>query len=268
MEQRATYTHPQNRETPSKNRVWNFSSDSSLCTWVNRPQLPETTSVTSACRYETVSGISYWLSRDPIEERGGVNLYGIGGNNLINNWDYLGLKEVSFLYALGASQGTAGIISAPVTMHRKVKNYKAPKDAKYNCTLSIKRGVSTSTFKDALSKYDRIYFAGHGDKEMVKVKRPNSTLPKLALRTEIIFSDGSFFLNDVLAKGAGTVKATDVHFLVCYDLYVDTDNKLGVKVHRYMQNSLKNNIACNEYYTSSIIKKYKDEKCKCLKIKK
>ena len=33
-----------------------------------------------------------WLSRDPIEEQGGVNLYGMGANNPINRIDPLGLS--------------------------------------------------------------------------------------------------------------------------------------------------------------------------------
>ena len=32
-----------------------------------------------------------WLSRDPIGEAGGVNLYGFVGNDPVNRWDYLGL---------------------------------------------------------------------------------------------------------------------------------------------------------------------------------
>jgi len=32
-----------------------------------------------------------WPSRDPIEERGGVNLYGFVGNNGVGKWDYLGM---------------------------------------------------------------------------------------------------------------------------------------------------------------------------------
>src|SRR5690606_16212732 len=32
-----------------------------------------------------------WLGRDPIEEQGGLNLYGIVGNDAVNSWDYLGL---------------------------------------------------------------------------------------------------------------------------------------------------------------------------------
>ena len=34
-----------------------------------------------------------WLSKDPIEEDGGVNLYGFVGNNPIGRWDYLGMEE-------------------------------------------------------------------------------------------------------------------------------------------------------------------------------
>lgn len=32
-----------------------------------------------------------WLSRDPIGERGGANLYGVVANSPVNHWDYLGL---------------------------------------------------------------------------------------------------------------------------------------------------------------------------------
>ena len=37
-----------------------------------------------------------WLSRDPIEERGGLNLYGMIGNDVLNALDYLGLSRVFF----------------------------------------------------------------------------------------------------------------------------------------------------------------------------
>jgi len=38
-----------------------------------------------------------WLSRDPIGERGGLNLYGFVGNNGINYWDKLGLASQACL---------------------------------------------------------------------------------------------------------------------------------------------------------------------------
>jgi len=34
-----------------------------------------------------------WLNRDPIEEQGGLNLYGSVGNDAVNAWDYLGLSS-------------------------------------------------------------------------------------------------------------------------------------------------------------------------------
>ena len=37
--------------------------------------------------------VSLWPSRDPIEEEGGINLYGMVGNNAVNHWDVLGLEE-------------------------------------------------------------------------------------------------------------------------------------------------------------------------------
>jgi RHS repeat-associated protein len=34
--------------------------------------------------------VGRWINRDPIQERGGVNLYGMVANNPVNFWDYLG----------------------------------------------------------------------------------------------------------------------------------------------------------------------------------
>ena len=43
--------------------------------------------------YDAVNG--RWLNRDPIAERGGINLYGMVGNDPVNRWDYLGLRDLS-----------------------------------------------------------------------------------------------------------------------------------------------------------------------------
>ncbi len=42
-----------------------------------------------------------WPNRDPIEERGGINLYGMVGNDAVNNTDELGLKITK--YSVGAA---------------------------------------------------------------------------------------------------------------------------------------------------------------------
>ncbi|MDD4406250.1 MAG: RHS repeat-associated core domain-containing protein [Parabacteroides sp.] len=39
-----------------------------------------------------------WLSRDPIEERGGLNLYGFVNNDPVNKWDKLGLISDERMY--------------------------------------------------------------------------------------------------------------------------------------------------------------------------
>jgi len=45
--------------------------------------------------YETAMGRASWPSRDPIGERGGVNLYGTVGNDIVNGYDILGNRWTS-----------------------------------------------------------------------------------------------------------------------------------------------------------------------------
>ena len=40
------------------------------------------------------AGKGRFVGRDPIEEQGGLNLYGFCGNNGVNRWDYLGMNPV------------------------------------------------------------------------------------------------------------------------------------------------------------------------------
>ena len=69
-----------------------------------------------------------WPSRDPIGERGGVNLYGFVGNNGVNRWDYLGMKCCVLFYdsptwnhvALDCDDGT--YVSAFPTSNAMVGN--------------------------------------------------------------------------------------------------------------------------------------------------
>jgi RHS repeat-associated protein len=58
--------------------------------------------------YDPVTG--RWPSRDPIEERGGINLYGFVGNDGVNQWDYLGqsfdgVRRGSWSYFRGVFRG-------------------------------------------------------------------------------------------------------------------------------------------------------------------
>lgn len=42
-----------------------------------------------------------WLSRDPIEEWGGINLYGMLGNDTVNQWDLWGLSACGYWWGVG-----------------------------------------------------------------------------------------------------------------------------------------------------------------------
>ena len=50
--------------------------------------------------------IGRWISRDPIGERGGINLYGMVGNDSVNRWDLLGLL-VTAKYDISSQKFTA-----------------------------------------------------------------------------------------------------------------------------------------------------------------
>jgi len=78
----------------AKNRVWDFFDEPTKPRPANRPRTQQPRRENRPCSYKTASGRPYWPSRDPIEERGGVNLYGFVGNNGVNKWDRLGLMEV------------------------------------------------------------------------------------------------------------------------------------------------------------------------------
>jgi uncharacterized protein RhaS with RHS repeats len=52
--------------------------------------------------YDPLTG--RWPSRDPIEEEGGMNLYGFVGNDGVGSWDYLGMyNSIVDVKILGAS---------------------------------------------------------------------------------------------------------------------------------------------------------------------
>jgi RHS repeat-associated protein len=63
--------------------------------------------------YDPVTG--RWPSRDPIAEKGGLNLYGFVENDGINRWDYLGLSCKQDCKNTAKRKGT-GIIAMAVVM--------------------------------------------------------------------------------------------------------------------------------------------------------
>jgi hypothetical protein len=98
----------------AKNRVWGFFRESvSVCLETCPPAL-EPHQKNYAGPQETASGIPLWPSRDPIEEEGGVNLYGFVGNDGVSQWDLLGLANCD-KDSVGEWRGSASVKSFKVS---------------------------------------------------------------------------------------------------------------------------------------------------------
>ena len=63
--------------------------------------------------------IGKWMTRDPLGEAGGINLYGFVGNNAVNYYDPWGLKDFEMRMWVGGSVGYAiiggGVYNATIT---------------------------------------------------------------------------------------------------------------------------------------------------------
>lgn len=81
----------------AQNRVWGFFAESNRQRSTNRrnPQQPRRENRPALTK--TASGILLWPSRDPVEEKGGVNLYGFVGNDGVNCVEFLGLKLIKYV---------------------------------------------------------------------------------------------------------------------------------------------------------------------------
>ncbi len=86
----STATAPERRNVTEKNRVWDFFRLSNETHPAIRRQPAQPRRKIRPAAMKPVSGIPYWPSRDPIEEDGGLNLYGFVGNDGINLADVLG----------------------------------------------------------------------------------------------------------------------------------------------------------------------------------
>jgi len=88
---------------PSKNRVWGFSATSRNRAWKSTSQVLEPQQENQPTPTTTASGVHYyglryyslelgrWINRDPIGERGGLNVYVFAKNSPVALYDLLGL---------------------------------------------------------------------------------------------------------------------------------------------------------------------------------
>ena len=81
---------PEKCDPTAKNRVWGFFGDAPKTSRSNRPQSLQPRRENRPTTTKVASGRTYWPSRDPIEEEGGINLYGMVGNDAVGEIDILG----------------------------------------------------------------------------------------------------------------------------------------------------------------------------------
>jgi hypothetical protein len=128
-----------------KNRVWGFENTPSGRPVVEPPLSSENATGSVQYTYQIASGRAEWLSRDPIGENGGVNLYGYVHNSTINLTDSLGLcddpKKCDSL--LQAAQAADAAIPALV---------RALSDAQRQVTLTH-AGVAAAAVSLAYARY-------------------------------------------------------------------------------------------------------------------
>ena len=83
---------------PFGNRITNTGPDVDICPFGFSTKY--TDSETGIVHYDLRDyspQLGRFISADPIQERGGVNLYGFVGNDAVNRWDYLGLAVVEMV---------------------------------------------------------------------------------------------------------------------------------------------------------------------------
>jgi hypothetical protein len=115
--------------------------------------------------YESAMGRAYWLSRDPIEERGGINLYGFVGNDSVNYTDYLGLKD--FLDPWSNTIPNTGAkekdINALLAELKALEAVVGKKDGKKCFDVEVHRNAGTNReFLVASRSCDIPFYIAHG----------------------------------------------------------------------------------------------------------
>ena len=124
-QQPSRFLHHARETSPLKTRVWGFRQPPSGRFSSRRRRTRAIATGSTRCAYKTASGRRQWPNRDPIGERGGVNLYGFVGNTPINFVD----TDGRFPFAVFAIPFIWGAIMAP-----EYANAPAPGDPTFRLT--------------------------------------------------------------------------------------------------------------------------------------
>jgi RHS repeat-associated protein len=162
---------------PPTGQTTNLVSGSNIATFQYTGDYYHSTSGLSLTKYRAYdSNTGRWLSRDPIGERGGLNLY-----------DYVGNNSISFIDALGTEGTWSFDISYPKDERPLIQvSYTMSEDEKKCCnTVEIKRYVSYRMSLGFMVPDPNPYLSGGiGNKYMPATAdpdQPGGPLPSITL---------------------------------------------------------------------------------------
>ena len=89
-----------------------------------------------------------WASRDPIGERGGLNLYAFLGNDWVNQWDYIGLSKKGFSFE--DLIGDSALAKNMKKLHRELKEAEAKAKATKDSLDRVKEKELSDKYNEAL----------------------------------------------------------------------------------------------------------------------
>jgi RHS repeat-associated protein len=116
----------------------------------NRSNSLKTSQEKSIYTYKTASGRGIWPSRDPIEEKGGVNLYGFVGNDSLNWFDALGLARLD---CIRCKEDPNGPIECVLTLNDGTTHNFSTNDPKKH--LGTERGPIDINRNDKIDKNEK-----------------------------------------------------------------------------------------------------------------
>ena len=136
-------------QVAAKNSVMGFRIEIGIIVRKSAPQPVDSHREKYPTATRTVSGIPYWLSRDPIGEEGGLNLYGFVGNDGVNRWDYLGLEGSFEVKHVPVPVGTSQQIQADgaESLDGFEVSYIEPEEgSSCECTIILAQAISNDGF--------------------------------------------------------------------------------------------------------------------------
>ncbi len=213
----------------------------------------ENTIMWNTRRLDTVSGyylykyrhydpqLGRWPSRDPIEERGGINLYAFVNNQPINGWDQLGLTikkfviEYTSLANIRRESGKATTVAittyssklkkeGETTYERKVDNEKCCVRVKAAPSLIINRVRVVLPYWNDVVGQGGINYTANGYLAM---------LGHEARRVAVFYGLDTYLVNPAEKSGSEVTKCG----WICRDSYEDAQLELDMYVLN-MQNSI------------------------------